>query len=325
MLSKLWRVLKFTASGYIEDNCLSRGAAIAYYTVFSLAPVLIIVIAVAGFVFGEDAARGALLEQISGLMGRQAGEAVQTMIASAAAEDRSGWAGIVGLITLIVTASGIFGEIQTALNEIWRTKPHTGTLSRLVRARLVSLGLVMTLGFLLLVSLVVSTALSAIGPWLNELFPGAETLTKAVSFVVSLSLVALLFGLIYKVLPDTSLAWRDVAAGAIVTAILFNVGKILISLYLGSSSIGSSFGAAGALALVLLWIYYSSQIFLIGAEFTRAWADIIHERGPDIPDTEAGASSGQAPETEAAGSGQNRDEKKLEALKADLAKHSRLR
>jgi membrane protein len=281
MFSKTWQVLKFTGNGYIEDNCLSRGAAIAYYTVFSLAPVLIIVIAIAGFVFGPDAARGALLDEISSLMGHQGGEAVQAMIASASDQNRSGWAGAIGLITLVITASGVFTELQAALNAIWRAKPRAGTVTRLVRARLVSLGLVMTLGFLLLVSLVVSTALSAIGPWLDAIFPGGQVLIRIISFIASLALVALLFGLIYKVLPDTSLAWRDVSAGAIATAILFNVGKFLISLYLSSSSVASSFGAAGALALLLLWIYYSSQIFLIGAEFTRAWADIVHRRGPD--------------------------------------------
>jgi membrane protein len=281
MFSKAWHVLKFTGNGYIEDNCLSRGAAIAYYTVFSLAPVLIIVIAIAGFVFGADAARGALLDEISSLMGRQGGEAVQAMIASASDQNRSGWAGAVGLITLVVTASGVFSELQAALNAIWRTKPPAGAISRLVRARLVGLGLVMALGFLLLVSLVVSTALSAVAAWLDGIFPGATILMQIVSFLVSLGLVALLLGLIYKVLPDTSLAWRDVMAGSIATAILFNIGKSLISLYLGSSSVTSSFGAAGALALLLLWIYYSSQIFLIGAEFTRAWADIVHKRGPD--------------------------------------------
>jgi membrane protein len=203
------------------------------------------------------------------------------MIVSASNQNLSGWAGALGIVTLIVTASGVFGELQAALNAIWRTPPRAVTVSRLVRARLASLGLVMTLGFLLLVSLVVSTALSAIGPWLDRLFPGAEVLVRALSFLVSLGLIALLFALIYKILPDTSLAWRDIIAGAIATAVLFEIGKFLISLYLGSSSVASSFGAAGAFALLLLWIYYSSQIFLIGAEFTRAWADIVHERGPD--------------------------------------------
>lgn len=312
MLRKFWQVLKFTGNGYIEDNCLSRGAAIAYYTVFSLAPVLIIVIAIAGFAFGEDAARGALLQQMSGLMGRQGGEAIQAMLASANSQNRTGWAGAIGLITLIITASGVFGELQSALNTIWRAKPRLGTVSRLVRARLASLGLVMTLGFLLLVSLTVSTALSAVGPWLDSLFPGTQVLVRVASFLVSLGLVALLFALIYKILPDTALAWRDVAAGAMATAVLFNIGKFLISLYLGSSTITSSFGAAGALALLLLWIYYSSQIFLIGAEFTRAWADIIHERGPDTPE----AASDDHPARPASVSS---TDKKLAALKADLA------
>jgi membrane protein len=283
MFSKFWQVLKFTANGYIEDGCLSRGAAIAYYTVFSLAPVLIIVIAIAGFVFGADAAQGALVDEISALMGRQGADAIQTMIASANNQNRGGWAGAVGVATLLVTASGVFSEIQTALNAIWRSKPRAGTITRLVRARLVSLGLVMTLGFLLLVSLVVSTALSALGSWLNGLFPAAHLVMQAMSFLVSLALIALLFAVIYKILPDTQLAWRDVIIGAIATAILFDIGKFLIGLYLGSSSATSSFGAAGAFALILLWIYYSSQIFLFGAEFTRAWADIVHGRGPDTP------------------------------------------
>jgi len=319
MFSKLWQVLKFTANGYIEDNCLSRGAAIAYYTVFSLAPVLIIVIAIAGFVFGADAARGALLDEISSLMGRQGGEAIQTMIASASNRNQSGWAGAIGLITLFVTASGVFSELQASLNAIWRAKPRAGTVSRLLRARLVSLGLVMTLGFLLLVSLVVSTALSALGPWLDGMFPGAQVLIRIISFLVSLSLVALLFGLIYKVLPDTSLAWRDVIAGAMATAILFNVGKFLIGLYLGSSSVASSFGAAGAFVLLLLWIYYSSQIFLIGAEFTRAWADIVHQRGPHTASApvEDAARPTDASATPGRVGSQN---EKLQALKSDLEK-----
>jgi membrane protein len=308
MFSRAWKILKFTVNGFVEDNCLSRGAAIAYYTVFSLAPVLIIVIAIAGFFFGDDAARGALLEQISGLMGREGGEAIQIMIASAGSQNRSGWAGIIGIFTLLLTASGVFGELQASLNAIWRTKPRSGTVTRLVRARIASLGLVMTLGFLLLVSLAVSTALATIGPWLDGFLPGGQVLVRVVSFIFSLALIALLFGLIYKVLPDTSLAWRDVIAGAIATAVLFNVGKFAISLYLGSSTVASSFGAAGAFALLLLWIYYSSQIFLIGAEFTRAWADIVHQRGPD-------SAAPEVPTAESA------DSDKLAALKADLARN----
>jgi membrane protein len=324
MSSKSWRVLKFAANGYMEDNCLSRGAAIAYYTVFSLTPVLIIVIAVAGFAFGADAARGALLDQLSSLIGHQGGEVLQTMIASASNQNRSGWAGIVGVVTLLITASGVFSELQTALNDIWRTKPRMGTVSRLVRARLASLGLVMALGFLLLVSLVISTALSAVGPWLGSLFPGAQVLMKLISFIVSLALVAFLFGLIYKVLPDTSLEWRDVIVGAIATAILFNVGKSLISLYLGSSFIASSFGAAGAFALLLLWIYYSSQIFLIGAEFTRAWADIVHCRGPDKASARIARGRGAQQNADATPTSTRAAtlSDKLEVLKAELRANS---
>jgi membrane protein len=282
MFYKAWQVLKFAVNGYIEDDCLSRGAAIAFYTIFALAPVLLIVIAVAGAVFGRDAARGALLHEISGLMGRQGGAAVQMMVASAAQQNRSGWAGVVGIVTLLVTATGVFTEIQAALNAIWRVQPTIGTVSRLVRARLVSLGLVMALGFLLLVSLVVSTALSAVGGWLNGLIPAGYQVMHAISFIASLLLITALFALVYKILPDASLAWRDVGVGALATAVLFNAGKFLIGLYLGSSTVATSFGAAGALALVLLWIYYSSQIFLFGAEFTRGWADIVRRRGPDM-------------------------------------------
>jgi len=280
MLRKIPAVLKSAAYGYMDDGCLGRGAAIAYYTVFSLAPVLIIVIGIAALAFGEEAARGAIVEEIGGLMGKQGGEAIQTMIASAGGTKSGTLGSVIGIIMLVVTASGVFSEMQAALNAIWKAQPKTGTVSRLVRARLASLGLVATLGFLLLVSLVVSTALSALGTWLNGIFPAAHLMLKALSFVMSLLLIAVLFGAIYKVLPDTSLGWRDVAVGALTTAILFNVGKFGIGLYLGSSSVASSFGAAGALALVLLWIYYSSQIFLFGAEFTRAWAEIVHSRKP---------------------------------------------
>jgi membrane protein len=200
---------------------------------------------------------------------------VQTMIASAGGHGNGAVGGVVGTVVLIVTASGVFSEMQAALNTIWKAQSKAGTISRLVRARLASLGLVVALGFLLLVSLVVSAALSALGIWLNGLFPDAHLVFQTLSFIVSLLLIAVLFGIIYKVLPDTNVAWRDVAVGALVTAVLFNIGKTLISLYLGSSSVASSFGAAGALALLLLWIYYSSQIFLFGAEFTRAWAEIL--------------------------------------------------
>jgi membrane protein len=268
-----WRLLKSAAEGYMADNALSRGAAVAYYTVFSLAPVLLIVVAIAGLAFGEDAARGAIVDQIGGLTGKQGAEAIQTMLHSASDKQSGYFATGVGIITLLLTASGVFSELQAALNDIWKAEPKGSTVSRLIRVRIASLGLVMALGFLLLVSLAVSAALSAIGTWLRDLLPGLQILMRLVSFVVSLVLIAALFAAIYKVLPDRDIAWRDVAVGAIATALLFDIGKVLISMYIGTSSVASTYGAAGTLAVLLLWIYYSSQIFLFGAEFTRAYAE----------------------------------------------------
>jgi membrane protein len=272
MLRKYFALVRATVTGFIADDALSRGAAIAYYTVTSMAPVLLIVIAIAGYVFGTEAAQGAIVEQLSGMMGAQSAEMVQSMIQSAGNRGAGTIATIVGIVALLITASGVFGEMQAALNVIWKAEPKEGTVSRLVRARLASLGLVVTLGFLLMVSLVVSAALKALDTWLNGIMPGLHLIFQALGFLVSLLIIAVLFGAVYKVLPDRKLTWRDVAVGAISTAILFTIGKFLISLYIGSSAIASSYGAAGALIVILIWIYYSAQIFLLGAEFTKAYA-----------------------------------------------------
>jgi membrane protein len=273
MLRSSWTLLRDAAMDFVDDNALSRGAAIAYYTTFSLGPVLVIVIAIAGFVFGEDAARGAIVSQLSGLMGHDAAGMLQTAIHSASHYGSSVIATAVGIATLIITASGVFVEMQSALNAIWKAEPPRSTVGQLVRARLVSLGLVMVLGFLLLVSLVISAALSALGEWVDGKFPGSWLFLRLLSIAVSFVLIAVLFAAIYKVLPDKVIAWRDVAAGAVATTLLFEVGKYVIGLYIGSSSIASSYGAAGALVVTLLWIYYSAQIFLFGAEFTRVYAE----------------------------------------------------
>ena len=273
MMRKWWGILKSAAIGYNDDNALSRGAAIAYYTIVSIAPVLVIVIAIAGLVFGADAARGAIVDQISGLMGKQGAEAIQSMIQGASNRKSGIIATIVGLVTLLVTASGVFGEMQSALNAIWKAEPPPGAVGRLVRARLASLGLVAALGFLLMVSLVISTALSALDGFLHNLLPGIETVMKVLSFLISYALISALFAAIYKVLPDKRIEWQDVIVGALATGALFTIGKFGISAYIGSSAIASSYGAAGALIVILVWIYYSSQIFLFGAEFTRAFAE----------------------------------------------------
>jgi membrane protein len=272
MLRKYFALVRATVTGFIADDALSRGAAIAYYTVTSMAPVLLIVIAIAGLVFGTEAAQGAIVEQLSGMMGAQSAQMVQSMIQSAGNRGAGTVATIVGIVALLITASGVFGEMQAALNVIWKAEPKEGTVSRLVRARLASLGLVVTLGFLLMVSLVVSAALKALDTWLNGIMPGLHLIFQALGFLVSLLIIAVLFGAVYKVLPDKKLTWRDVAVGAISTAILFTIGKFLISLYIGSSAVASSYGAAGALIVILIWIYYSAQIFLLGAEFTKAYA-----------------------------------------------------
>ena len=273
MLLATWKMIKDTVLSFIEDEALTRGAAIAFYTVTSVAPVLLIVVAIAGLVFGRDAAQNAITAQFSDLMGRQTAEVLQSAIASAAGKSSSIIATIIGVATLIATASGVFGEMQAALNSIWKTKPKATTVSRLIRARAVSLGLVAALGFLLIVSLVISAGLTAFGDYLDTVLPMGKLVLPALNFVISVVLLAILFGAIYKLLPDRSLQWNDVIIGALITSVLFNIGKSLIAWYLGSSAIASSYGAAGGLIVLLLWVYYSAQIFLLGSEFTKTYAN----------------------------------------------------
>ena len=285
MISTSWKMFKDTVSAFIDDEALSRGAAIAFYTVTSIAPILLIVIAVAGLVFGREAAQGAMISQLSALMGQQTAEVLQTALASASAKSSGILATIVGVIILIATASGVFGEMQTALNAIWKAKPKGTTVSRLVRARAASLGLVAALGFMLIASLVVSTALTALGDTINSILPFGEVILSVLNGIVSIVLLSLLFAAIYKALPDRTLQWRDVLVGAVVTAVLFTIGKSLISWYIGSSAIASSFGAAGGLIVLMLWVYYSAQIFLLGAEFTKVYANRLGSKQDNpVPD-----------------------------------------
>jgi membrane protein len=258
--------------GFISDEALTRGAAIAFYAATSIAPVLLIVVAVAGMAYGRDAAEHAITAELGGLMGAQTASVLQAAIANAAGKSSGIIATVIGTGALIVTASGVFGEMQSTLNVIWKTKPTGATASRLIKARALSLGLVAALGFLLMVSLVASAALTAFGCYLDARLPWGAAIMAILNGVVSLALIAILFAAIYKVLPDRDLAWRDVAIGAIVTAILFTLGKSLIGWYIGSSAVASTYGAAGALIVLLLWVYYSAQIFLLGAEFTKAYA-----------------------------------------------------
>jgi membrane protein len=273
VISQLWRVSKAAVLAFIADEALSRGAAIAFYTVTSIAPILLIIVAMAGMVFGRDAAQQAITAQLAGLMGQQTAQMLQDAVANASDMSSGILATIIGVATLLATASGTFGEIQAALNTIWKAKPKEGTISRLIRARAASAGLVATLGFLLVVSLAASAVLTALGEKLNAAFPFGALVMSVLNVLISFVLISLLFAAVYKVLPDRHLQWRDVITGAMVTALLFLAGKSLIGWYIGSSAVASIYGAAGALMVLLLWVYYSVQIFLFGAEFTKCFAN----------------------------------------------------
>ena len=271
-MAAIWRVLKQAATSFLAHEALSRGAAIAFYVVTSLAPILLIVVAIAGVVFGEDAVRGSLVEELSGVFGQQGGELIQTMLARSSDKPSSVMASIFAAITVIVTASGVFSEMQAGLNRVWEVKSPDQPWLSLIRTRAASLGLVAVLGFLLMVSLAVSTGLAALGTYLGSQSAFAPLLLSVLNTVISIVLFSVLFGAIFKVLPDTPIAWRDVVLGGFVTAILFTIGKSLIGWYLGTTAASSGYGAAGALILILLWSYYSAQILLFGAEVTRAMA-----------------------------------------------------
>ncbi|MFL6197417.1 MAG: YihY/virulence factor BrkB family protein [Thermoanaerobaculia bacterium] len=257
-----------------EDGALDLGAALAYYTIFSLAPMLLIATAVAGLVWGREAVQGQLVGELRGLLGAQGAQAVQTMIANAGKQQQTGvLATAVGLVTILFGATGVFVQLQNALNRVWnvKAKPQSGMWS-FIRTRLLSFGMVLGIGFLLLVSLAISAMVSALGTWATSRLPGGEALIQVLTFVLSFALMTGLLGLIYKYLPDVEIGWREVWVGAVVTALLFTAGKFLIGLYLGKSSVASTYGAAGSLVILLLWIYYSSQILFLGAEFTQVYA-----------------------------------------------------
>ncbi|MGJ7543291.1 YihY/virulence factor BrkB family protein [Variovorax sp. LT1R16] len=257
-----------------SDYAPSMGAALAYYTVFSVAPLLLIVISVAGLVFGQEAARGEIFAQLSGLMGAQGALAVQGML-EAVNKPREGIiATVIGLGLLLVGATTVFGELQDAMDRIWRApaRDTRGGVMSLLRVRLLSFSMIMGIGFLLMVSLVASAALAALGKWWSPVFGGWAALAQGVNFVFSFGMVTVIFAMIYKLMPRVKVEWRDVWVGAGVTALLFTVGKHLIGLYIGKSSVASGYGAAGSLVVVLVWVYYSAQIFLLGAEFTWVYA-----------------------------------------------------
>jgi membrane protein len=265
---------KASVGAWRADRASSMGGALAYYTLFSIAPVLIIVIAIAGFVFGEEAARGEMMTQLRGLLGDESAMAVQALLEGARRPVEGVFTTLVSVGVLVIGATSVFAELQTDLDLIWKTPSRerkTGIWS-LIRARILSFGLVLALGFLLLVSLIVSAALAAVGKWWGAYLTGWDVFLETVNFVVSLIVTTGLFAMIYKWLPSTDIAWRDVWVGAGVTAVLFALGKTVIGFYIGRSSVASGFGAAGSFVVLLVWVYYSTQIFLLGAEFTGVYA-----------------------------------------------------
>jgi membrane protein len=275
-LKSFFRLAKGSVAAWQDDYASSMGAAIAFYTVFSIAPLMIIVIAVAGFVWGEDAVRGELMRQLGTMISADAAASVQSLLRSADKPTQGGVATIVSVVILIWGSTQVFAELQSALDRIWKAPASTtksGILNTL-RTRLLSFGLVLTLAFLLIVSLVISAGVAALAQWSGGLFPGWEFLLQSLNTAISLVVTTVLFAIIYKVMPRAKIAWRDVWTGALVTAVLFEIGKVLIALYVGKSSALSSLAAAGSLVAVLIWVYYAAQVFLLGAEFT--WLHATH-------------------------------------------------
>jgi membrane protein len=270
---KIWSLLKETVEEWQQDKVDRMAAALAYYTLFSIAPLLVIAVAVAGAVFGQEAARGEVVAQIQGLLGKAGAEVVQTALANTQTSESNGIVpSIISTLALIFGASGVFIQLQDSLNAVWNVdESPQGGVKAVVRKRIFSFAMVITIGFILMVSLVISAGLAALSAFTNHLFPALESLWKIVNITISLGVFTLLFALIYKYLPDIKIGWRDVLVGALFTSILFSIGKELLGLYLGNGSFGSAYGAAGSVVTVLAWIYYSVQIMLFGAEFTQVY------------------------------------------------------
>ncbi len=268
-----FKLLKESFQEWQQHKVSLLAAALAYYTVFSITPLLVIAIAIAGAVFGQDAARGEILAQINQLVGQEGAEAIEMALTNANQPQLSSMASIISLVVLLIGASGVFAQLQEALNTVWNVKAKpNGGIRQLIRKRLLSFGMVLVIGFLLLVSLLVSAILSGISKLEISLIPGFTPFWELLNFVISFGFIAFLFALIYKYLPDVKIPWKDVWVGAIMTALLFTLGKYLIGLYLGRGSLGSTYGAAGSLIVFLAWVFYSAQILLFGAEFTQVYA-----------------------------------------------------
>ena len=265
--------LKKAATDWMDHNDTSQGAAIAFYTVLSLAPLLVVVVAVAGFFFGQDAVRGQVFWELRNLIGNQAASTVQSLLKAAYHPAAGIAASVIGFLVLLMGASGVFLQLRQTLNYIWGVDPNVDSgFGGILRSRLFSFAMVLAIGFLLVVSLAMSAIITAIGTYASQLISIPAPVLLAVNFMITFVVTSFLFALIYKFIPETNIEWGDVATGAIFTALLFDAGKIVIGLYLGKASVGSAYGAAGSLVVLLVWVYYSSQVFLYGAEFTHVYA-----------------------------------------------------
>jgi membrane protein len=298
LFKNLPKLVKLSYQGWKEDNVSRLAAALTYYTVFSLAPMLIIAIAVAGLIWQRQAVQDQVLSQMQGLIGEQGRTFIAGLLDSASRPAQGIFATIIGIITLIFGALGVFNELHNSLNTVWDVpeKKVTGmwnSVKEVIMNRFLSFTMVLGIGFMLLVSLLISTGITALGNWVGTFLPFQEVILQIINLVISIAILTLFFGLIFKVLPDANIAWRDVWIGAFVTTILFSIGKTLIGLYLGSSAVGTTFGAAGSLVLLLLWVYYSAQILFFGAEFTQVYANTLGSR--IVPEGQA-ATAIQRPE-----------------------------
>lgn len=269
-----WSATKETFAAFFAHQPFQLAAALSYYTLLSLAPLLLVVIGIAGLAFGEQAVRGELVARMHSLLGQQGAEAIQTVIAHASRSNRGLLSTIVGVVIMLVGATTVFMQLQASLNQIWGVEaaPDRSAIWLFIRYRLLSLAMVFSLGFLLLLSLVLSTAITGLHGYLPEVYPGSATLLRILNIVVTLAVITVVIALTFKFLPDVEIAWRDVWVGAIITSALFAVGKYFIGLYLGHASIGSSFGAAGSIVVLMVWVYYTSLILFFGAEITQVYA-----------------------------------------------------
>jgi membrane protein len=302
-LSRWRRLIVDTITCWNDHDASTQSAALAFYTMFSLAPLLVVVIALCGLAFGAQAVRGEIMTQFQDWMGKDAARLVQSILATAAEPNTNRLAGVLGILVLIFGASGVFVQLQQSLNRIWGVVPKPGAvLTSLLRKRLLSFAVVIGIGFLLVVSLLLSAALAALGNLLEHRYHLPVTLLHTANILASFVLITLLFGLIYRLLPDVQLAWRDVLLGAVVTSVLFGIGKTLIGFYLGRTGAASAYGAAGSLVMLLSWIYYSALVFLLGAELTRVYLHQAQGLNP-APETGATPTDTTKPEAKAGAAG----------------------